>query len=433
MAEETEGLTATVEPTARKAPARRRRAEPVGDQGVPVQDAETEAAIVGTVPDAEPTAAVPEQETGPDLPDRARETQAAEPTPPPASDGRGARKSPPQRKPVQIDEVRRVGARIKVRRGEVWSNVVPLGDGPRFEERGGLTFLLGQYRLVRTEAPRPQSSVIEGEGELPEEALRSPRAWLHQAKKRRRIFKVQPFGLESLRVGPGGAEPTLVCQIGIYRGLLPMRLADTGAPGPERASAILGGWLTSALPLLVMVEQIDDDQQIVVLSRQAARALLARHRLQAGSRAQLVVRQVFPDRLVGDIGAGTDAWLYAREWDGLPHTDLRKLAEPGDGFEVEVLLGSPDAYTVSRERIVGDQWVSRTEAYHKFGVYRGSVGARTASGERWHVALAEGVDVVCAAPLAMHGGLAAGKAVNIRVTERDAERKQLYGAILPVR
>lgn len=327
--------------------------------------------------------------------------------------------------------MRLVGERTKVRRGEIWYNVVPQGDGLRFEQRGELTFLLGQYRLVRTEAPRLRQSVIEGEGDLPEEALRSPRAWLREAKTRRLVIQVRPFGLEQLSLEDGVApEPTLVFQIGDCRGLLPTRLADLPGGDAGKAGAIMGGWLASGLPLAVMVQHLDADTGTAVFSRRDAREYLARHAVERGSRARMVVREVFPDRLVGDIGVGRDVWLYAGEWDGLPHQDLRRLAAPGDAFDVEV-TATGEACVVSRARVVGDQWERRTASYHKYGVYRGRITGRTRSGDQWHVELGEGIDVVCSAPVWMSGSLEAGRHVNVRLVERRVEQRLMFGAIIP--
>lgn len=350
-----------------------------------------------------------------------------------------ARKRPPrERRPLQVDEVRHVGSTIKVRRGTIWHNVVPMGVGPRFEQRGEQAFLLGQYRLVRTSAPRTREGTIEGEGDLPPEAISHPGVFLRRARARHLVVKAAPFSVSTHRVSDDGpAEPSLVFSIGDYKGVLPLRYADITAPDTAKAARVLRDFIGH--PVVFVVKHVDDNARIAVLSRAEARQQLARNPVEAGTRVRMIARSVFPERVIGDIGFGRDAHLMIQEWDGLWHEDMTKLVQPGEAFDVEVrsIYRTPytETYIVSRAVVVGDQWTVRTEKYQPGpnNYYLGVVESFTRDGASFHVRLEEGVSAACSAPLHLYAQLTTGTKVLMRITQRSLEKKSLFGFITEVR
>lgn len=341
-----------------------------------------------------------------------------------------------------VDEVRQDGDTIKVRVGERWLLVRPLGgDTPRFEQRAGSTFLIGRYQLRATRAPRQTTAEqIEGEGDLPEEAVVRPGTFLREARRRHRVFQCRPSGVEVI-----DGEPVWVTWIGDYRGLIPRQMADVG--GPEDTHYIVRRRMENMIgrPIVVEVNRIDAEGKVVVLSREAARQRLARNKVEQGQRVRMSVRQVQASKVIGDIG-GRDVVVLAQHWDGLFHDDLRRLPElqSEDGrplvFEVEIVrvVEAPDGEQYcfgTRLPIVGQTWEDKVKRYSVRGVYGGVTVSRTTSGEAWFVELEEGLQAVCQCRWdiwRMINGRS-GVKVRVQITAINPEQNRVYGQILGLR
>jgi|GEM_PF-3537356 len=412
-----------------EAPAADAEARPeVAPEGAPVPK-ET-AASEETRPRRRRTRPVAVSEEGPE-PDGAPEEDGAPD---------GAPEAEPRRLPRirerYVDEVRRSGDEVRVRVGSRWLLVRPLGDeAPRFEQRNGMTFLIGRYQLRATRAPRVQVSLIEGEGDLPEEAAVRPAMFLRDARRRHRSFHVRPSGVEIL-----DGEPVLVTWIGEYRGLIPRSLAvvtEGTRPEVRRRMENLIGY-----PVIVEVVEINNDDKLVVLSRKDARERQARNRVERGQRVRMAVRQVQQGKVIGDIG-GRDVVVLAQDWDGLFHEDLRQLPElqVEDGqalvFDVEisrvVQSGDGEYCFGTRLPIVGNTWEDKIKKYRERCVYGGVTESRTANGESWFVRLEEGLQVVATSDWSIFRFVKPGAKVNVYVTSIRPDQQRVYGRISGIR
>lgn len=154
-----------------------------------------------------------------------------------------------------------------------------------------------------------------------------------------------------------------------------------------------------------------------------------------------VVRLVFPERALLDIGGGVLAYLPAREVEHGYVADCRDHLKPGYGFRIKVLAVDPGRKFVvaSRRALLPDPWQDVERQYRPGGIYLGRVSG---VGERdVRVEVAPGVTVLVdryagaeargAAPGAVLGP-AEGMQVLVSVRKIVPEVRRIYGRLVAV-
>lgn len=183
-------------------------------------------------------------------------------------------------------------------------------------------------------------------------------------------------------------------------------------------------------------------------SREAYLAALDRVRTaerawhEGGPEFDAVVRMVFAEGALLDIGGGVLARLPVGEVEHGYLADCRERLKPGYGFRVKVLVVEPERRRVlaSRRALLPDPWAQVERQYRAGGIYLGRVAA--VHEDRVRVELRPGVSVVVdryagggpegGQRVAAALGPAPGAQVLVSVRKVVPEVRRMYGRLLRV-
>lgn len=268
--------------------------------------------------------------------------------------------------------------------------------------------------------------LIEGYNEKKAQAVDSTVHWqkVYESRQNQTILQALVTGMENkvYQVNPVKEKLCVLVEVGDIRGMIPIDFLGFEENDPkqvDKARRLLGEHVA------FVVIAVDRDNNFFVGSRSEALKQMADQclkRIHVGDDTLAVVRQVFNNNMIVDIG-GIQPSIPASEishgWVDSVH-DHYKV---GDHIKVRVQEIDKKNRTVkvSVKALQPNVWDRITEYYKEKGEYIGTVSGTAEFGA--YITLREGVSGL--APLLRHEIVKKGDKVRVRVNEIKKEKHQM--------